>query len=90
VSESVDRERAEAARESAVARGKKRIEELMLVNRLTYEGLSVTLIAERMGGCKREKVRWLQRVLGWRAAQAEKWLQRTGKTWGDPIPMEAM
>jgi hypothetical protein len=61
----------------------------MDVNRLTYEGLSVTLIASRLG-FSRHKVRALQFWLGWRNS-AEKWVLRARATpgWARRYPEEA-
>lgn len=78
----VDTERTEMAAESKVTRAKKRIAECMDVNRLTYEGLSVTLIGQRLG-FSRDKVRAIQHWLGWRTSNM-KWA--LGSAWCAKYP----
>jgi hypothetical protein len=68
----IDAERKEMLADERVERAKRRIAELMDINRLTYEGLTVALIASRLS-FTRHKVRALQCWLGWRySATAEK------------------
>lgn len=74
MSERVDIERSLTSAESKSDRARRRIRECGDVNRLTEEGLSVTLIAERL--CfSRHKVRVIQFWLGWRNSKM-KWALR--------------
>ncbi len=65
MSAGLDDERTILAADSKMMRAKKRISECMEVNSLTYEGLTVTAIAQRLA-MTRHKVRVIQVWLGWR------------------------
>jgi hypothetical protein len=86
MSEREDAARTEMAAEAKLQRARQRISECMEVNRLTYEGLSVTLIAQRLG-FSRHKVRVLQFWLGWRHSSM-KWALG-GRSDSDQAPVAA-
>lgn len=65
MSQAVDMQRAEDALLERVERGKRIIRELQSVLTYTYEGVQVAEQARRLT-MSRDRVRWLQRVLGLR------------------------
>lgn len=85
MSATADAERAETAHENRMLRAKGIVRELADVNRFTYEGLAVSEIAARLN-CKREKVRWYQRVLQLRESAPEAWLQKRKHLWSETPP----
>ena len=63
MSESVDRERVEMSIEFRLERSKRIRRQLDDVTRLWLEGLSITLIAQRLGIVDRNRVYWCLRAL---------------------------
>lgn len=86
MSEKVDRERVEMAVEFRIERAKRIQRQLMDVLRFYAEGLSVTLIAERLGLKDRHRVYFLLRVLELRDAKPPKCHARAGKLYGAKVP----
>lgn len=80
----VDQERAELTHEARAERAKEMLRLQQRISTLTYEGVSVSDMAKRLG-ISRMRVQFLQRVLGWRSSSPPPSLR--GRLWGEAHPL---